>query len=218
MSWGTGARFGATLIRRAWLSERTFELELDRPPEFHFIAGQGICLGEGPGEREYSIVSGPAEPRLALCIRRVENGPLSSWLAEAAVGSRLSFSGPHGFFTWHDSPRHAVFVATGTGIAPFVSMMKSGCTGFTLLHGVRTSGELYYGESLRAAALRYVPCLSNESAAGAFSGRVTEWVRTWLSPGSYDFYLCGRREMVRDITTLADERYSASLVYAEIFH
>jgi ferredoxin-NADP reductase len=111
-----------------------------------------------------------------------------------------------------------VFVATGTGIAPFVSMVKSGCKGFTLLHGVPTSAELYYGESFRAAAFRYVPCLSEENAAGAFSGRVTEWVRTHLAPGSYDFYLCGRREMVRDVTSLVDEGYLASRVYAEIFH
>jgi benzoate/toluate 1,2-dioxygenase reductase component len=47
---------------------------------------------------------------------------------------------------------------------------------------------------------------------------VTDWVRTRLAPGSYDFYLCGRREMVRDVTGLVDESYTGSRVYSEVFH
>jgi benzoate/toluate 1,2-dioxygenase reductase subunit len=218
MSCGGGPRFTTILSGRTWLSKRTFELTLERPEGFDFVPGQGICLGEGPGEREYSLASGREEPRLTLCIRRVENGPLSSRLATVPLGDRIAFSGPHGFFTWQDSPRPAVFVATGTGIAPFLSMARSGCHGFTLLHGVSAAEELYYGESFRAAAIRYVPCLSDGTAPGAFPGRVTDWVRTRLAPGSYDFYLCGRREMVRDITGLVDESYTGSRVYSEVFH
>ena len=119
MSCGGGPRFTTALSGRTWLSKRTFELTLDRPEGFDFVPGQGICLGEGPGEREYSLASGREEARLTLCIRRVENGPLSSWLATVPPGDRIFFSGPHGFFTWQDSPRPAIFVATGTGIAPF---------------------------------------------------------------------------------------------------
>jgi ferredoxin-NADP reductase len=218
MSCCGGTRYTTTLSGRTWLSKRTFELELDRPESFDFVPGQGVCLGEGPGQREYSLASGRTEPKLTLCIRRVENGTLTSWLATVQVGRQLNFTGPHGFFTWQDSSRPAVLVATGTGIAPFLSMTRSGCTGFTILHGVHTREELYYKESFQAAALRYVPCLSGETAPGAFSGHVTEWVRTHLAPGSYDFYLCGRREMVRDVTSLVDDSYPGSRVYAEIFH
>ena len=217
MSCGGGPLHATALSRRTWLSDATFELELDRPAGFDFYPGQGICLGEGRGEREYSLSSGRAEQRLALCIRRVENGPLSSWLAEVPVGQQLALTGPHGFFTYQTSPRPVVFVATGTGVAPFQSMALSGCSGFTILHGARRAEELYYGESLRAVALRYVPCLSAESAPGAFAGRVTDWARTNLAPGSYDFYLCGRREMVRDMTSLVDGSFPGSRVYAEIF-
>lgn len=218
MSCGGGTRYNTTLSGRTWLSARTFELGLDRPEGFDFLPGQGICLGEGPGEREYSLACGREEPRLVLCIRRVENGPLSSWLATAPLGHRLSFSGPHGFFTWQDSPRHAVFVATGTGVAPFLSMARSGCHGFTIVHGAHAAEDLYYGETLRDAALRYVPCLADGNAPGAFPGRVTDWVRTRLEPGSYDFYLCGRREMIRDVTWLIDEKFPGSRVYSEVFY
>jgi benzoate/toluate 1,2-dioxygenase reductase component len=217
MSCGGGTQHGTALSRRIWLSDATFELELDRPAGFDFVPGQGICLGEGRDEREYSLSSGRGEQRLTLCIRRVENGALSSWLAEAPVGRQIAFTGPHGFFTYQASPRPAVFVATGTGVAPFQAMARSGCSGFTILHGVRTAKELYYGESLRAAALRYIPCLSAGAAPGAFAGRVTDWVRASLAPGSYDFYLCGRREMIRDMTALVDGSFPGSRVYAEIF-
>jgi len=217
MSCGGGTRYSTILSGRTWLSKKTCELQLERPAGFDFLPGQGICLGEGTGQREYSLASGRAESRLALCIRRVPNGPLSSWLSEAPPGQQLFFTGPHGFFTYRASTRPAVFVATGTGIAPFLSMARSGQEGFTLVHGARTAEELYYGESLRAAALRYVPCLTEGSAPGAFSGRVTGWLKAQLPPGSYDFYLCGRREMVRDVTWLVDESFPGSRLYAEIF-
>jgi hypothetical protein len=46
---------------------------------------------------------------------------------------------------------------------------------------------------------------------------VTDYVKGHLPVMDYDFYLCGRREMVRDMTDLIDERYSSSRVYSEIF-
>jgi benzoate/toluate 1,2-dioxygenase reductase component len=75
---------------------------------------------------------------------------------------------------------------------------------------------------LRGAALHYVPCLSAyaseaELPSSAFQGKVTEYLQTRFQPGVYDFYLCGRSEMVRDVTLLVDELFSGSLIFAEIF-
>ncbi len=211
----------ARVLRRTWLSGGTFECELEKPPGFSFQPGQSIGVSFGGQERDYSLASGPEEHRLALCIRRVSGGSLSPLLAAADPGTTLTLSGPRGFFTYQGSERKAVFVATGTGVAPFVSMAKAGIRGFLLLHGVRTATELCYTEILRAAALRYVPCLSSAGgtpdAPGAYPGRVTDYLRQDLPPGQYDFYLCGRREMVRDVTLLADERFPGSLVFTEIF-
>jgi len=218
MSCGDGTRYRATLLERRRLSEKVFELRLDRPAGFLFSAGQGICLGEGSGEREYSLASGPREPALALCIRRVDQGRLSTWLAGVPPGQELAFSGPHGLFTWQESPRTAVFVATGTGIAPFVSMTRDGRAPLVILHGVRAPQELSYREWFTAGAFHYVPCVSAAPATGAFHGRVTEWIRGHLAPGGYDFYLCGRREMIRDVTALVDDNFPGSRVFAEIFH
>jgi benzoate/toluate 1,2-dioxygenase reductase component len=205
-----------------WLSEGTFELELTRPPLFDFVPGQRIRLLHRGLERDYSLVSTPAEATLSLCIRRVEPGQLSPLLAAAEIGSRLQFSGPHGYFTFRPSPRPAVFVATGTGIAPFVSMARCGVRSLVLLHGVRVAGDLYYASVLRTATQRYVPCLSAGPPASAspfsiFHGHVTEYLEEHLEPGVYDFYLCGRTEMIRDVTLLVDRRFPGSYVYTEAF-
>ncbi len=215
-------KFTTRLLSIFRLSADTVQLDLERPGSFWFVPGQGIRLRRGDLEREYTIVSGPADPRLTLCVQVVERGPFSPALATLEVGSILSFSGPHGYFTFQSAARPAVFVATGTGIAPFVSMVRSGVSGFTLLHGAATVRDLHYREVLQPAALRYVGCVSRE-APGPSSppwmhrGRVTDFLRADLSPGELDFYLCGRREMVRDVTSIVDERFPGSRVFFEVF-
>jgi ferredoxin-NADP reductase len=113
-----------------------------------------------------------------------------------------------------------VFVATGTGIAPFSAMALSGVSNFTLLHGVNTSDDLYYAELFRAQAAHYVPCLSEQTVPlqGAFQGRVTAYLEQQLPPGKYTFYLCGRQAMIHDATHLIDERFHGSKIYTEIFY
>jgi NAD(P)H-flavin reductase len=213
-----GTSFTTTLRNRTWLSEKAFQVELDRPSGFGFLPGQSIRVVNGSVERDYSIASAPDSARLLLCVRHVLHGILSSFLAEAPPGTSLTFTGPHGYFLFQQSSRPPVFVATGAGVAPFCSMAGAGISGFTLLHGARTANELYYEKDLRAASARYVPCLSEGSAAGSFTGRVGDWAREYLSPLAYDFYLCGSREMIRDVTLLADERFPGSRVHTEIFH
>jgi len=201
--------FTAKLLRRSWLSEKTFDLELSRPATFQFRPGQRIRFLHQALERDYSLLSPPDSPRLGLCVRHLPAGLFSPILAAAEIGTCFSFNGPHGYFIFRGSP--------------FLSMTRSGVTGFTMLHGVRTAQELYYRSDFAAAASLHVPCLSHPSPgstlpAGAYRGRVTDYLRDHLPPGAYDFYLCGRREMIRDVTLLVDERFPESLVYAEIFY
>jgi NAD(P)H-flavin reductase len=111
-------------------------------------------------------------------------------------------------------------VATGTGLAPFVSMARSGVAGFILLHGVNSAKDLYYTSVFKSAAKQYLPCISetDKLAGEYFRGRVTDYLQKNLTPGLYDFYLCGRREMIRDVTFLVDERFPGSFIFTEIFY
>jgi benzoate/toluate 1,2-dioxygenase reductase subunit len=212
--------YTAVLLKRQWLSDRSFEIILSPPPQFTFQPGQRICLRLGGHERDYSIVSAPGDPELALCIRCVAGGRVSVLLSVIDIGSSLLISGPYGYFTYKPSPRPAVFIATGTGIAPFCSMARSGVSGFTLLHGVSRTDDLYYSSLFRKSAKKYVPCLTENRKlpADAFKGNVAAYLQRHLEPKAYDFYLCGRREMIRDVTLLIDERFPESLVYTELFY
>jgi benzoate/toluate 1,2-dioxygenase reductase component len=212
--------FAARILSRRWLSPTTFELSLERPAGFDFQPGQRVRLESGPNFREYSIAAAPGDADVTLCIRRVAGGAVSAWLSTAGIGTTLHGSGPHGYFTFQPSPRPAIFVATGTGVAPFVSMTKAGTKGFTLLHGVRRAEDLFYRELLAASAHRYLACLSEGAPADpdVLAGRVTRHLERQVPPGTYDFYLCGRRDMIRDATWLIDDRFCGSRVYSEIFY
>ena len=50
-----------------------------------------------------------------------------------------------------------------------------------------------------------------------YCGKVSECIRKNLRPGSYDFYLCGERKMIREVTLLVDENYQGSRIYTEVF-
>ncbi len=214
--------YQSALQETRWLSANTFELRLLRPEGFSFRPGQHIRLHARGLERDYSLTSGPEEGHLALCIRHVPEGGLTPFLVSRDPGEELLFSGPRGQFAFRPSDRTAVFVASGTGIAPFAAMARSGVRGFLLLHGVREPDELYYEELFRDAAAEVVPCLTGHGSGrsprpDAFSGRVTAYLEAHLPRKPYDFYLCGREEMIRDVTLLVDDAFPGSRVYTEIF-
>jgi benzoate/toluate 1,2-dioxygenase reductase subunit len=209
----------APLLNRRWLSDKAFEIDLAKPSSFRFIPGQRICLSHEGRERDYSLINAPDDDVLTLCIGYVKEGRVSPFLATESVGTPLCFTGPRGYFTYKPSPRPAIFVATGTGIAPFVSMSRSGLRGFTLLHGAHSAEELYYEAFFRSVSGSYIPCITQISEEkDLFRGRVTDYLNSMMPREDYDFYLCGRAEMIRDVTLLVDAHFPGSLVYAETFY
>lgn len=211
------------LINRRWLSESAFEVDFSRPQHFHFKAGHTIQLIYQDEKRYYSLASAPGDPTMLLCVNFIEKGYFSPLLASAEIGFKLEFTGPLGYFTFSPSPRPPVFIATGTGIAPFVSMARSGIKGFTLLHGARYAGELYYQDLLRQSAHKYLPVvwkISDEDhlSSGLFHGKMVNLLAQDLEPGRYDFYICGWQKMIKDVTHLIDERFPGSHIYTEVFY
>ncbi len=211
--------WSARIVERRRFSENTFELRLDRPPGFDFKAGQHIAIQAEGTEREYSLVTPPAEDTLAVLVRRIPDGRMTPFLDQAPVNSQLAFTGPDGHFVFHPGRRPAVMVATGTGIAPFIAMMRAGVRPFMLLHGVRRVDELYYRDEIQAAVKNYVPCLStnNEIPADAFHGYVTRYLQTRLAPLTCDFYLAGRMAMIHDAMQIIDACFPSARVYTEAF-
>ncbi len=218
MSRATAAVHRVRLLSRSLTARGSLEITLSRPDGFTFTPGQCIRIVEGAVERDYSIASAPGSDNLVIHVRLVEKGVLTAVLASAAVGRTFLVDGPRGYFTFQPAGLPVVLVATGTGVAPFLSMVRAGLTGFTLAYGVRRVEELVHPGELRSAAGLFVPCISRGPAADGYAGRVTDWARTRLAPGVYDFYLCGRGDMIGEMELIIDERFPGSLVHTEIFY
>lgn len=207
---------------KRWLTQRTFEIRFGRPDGFDFLPGQKIGFIHGALQRDYTLL-GPAhadEP--AIVVRLVPGGRFSPVLAAAGVGDTFTITSPFGFFTYKSGGYPDVWVAAGTGVAPFVAFVRAGIRDFLLLHGVRQPDELCYADELGRAAGHYVPCISAamppHSSTHLFPGRVSDYLAGHLAPGRYDFYLCGPNAMVRDGMRIIDERFDGSRVFSEIFY
>ncbi|WP_306546429.1 ferredoxin--NADP reductase [Desulfobulbus sp.] len=211
-----------TVLGHVRLNSETFELICSRPEGFQFVAGQHVTLSYGGEEREYTILSPPKTPELRFLIKRVAGGALSNALGELAPGVLLGISKAKGYLIYRPTDRPVYFVATGVGIAPFVAMAAAGVTGFTLIHGTREVSGLLYRRELTLAANRYIPCLSGAIRPGTalldlHRGYVTDYVDRHIKPGLYDFYLCGARAMIHDMTHILDQHYPGTRIYSEAY-
>jgi len=206
------------LTERRWLTDRAFEVELTRPEGFNFLPGQNICFVHEGVQRYYALTSTAADPKIQLCIQKIPGGVFTPYIADAGIGSKFIFSGPYGYFTFRTSRRRPVFIASDIGVAPFLSFARAGILDFILIHLVSRREDLLYGNFFRRAASSYVPCITEDPDGPLPVGGVIDYLRRNLPFQPYDFYLCGRQDMIRDVTLFIDGRYEGSMVFTEIFH
>ena len=154
------------IIQTRFLTERTFVLRIERG-NMQFKAGQHIIVGlEGElDQREYSVYSGEKDDYLEILVREVPDGNVSKQLKQCKPGELLKVNGPFGSFgleSFDMFSRKLVFIASGTGISPFHSFVRSyPGIDYTLIHGVRYKNEAY--ESKDYDPHRYILCTSKES-------------------------------------------------------
>ena len=185
---------------------------------FGFVAGQWLSFKQlkPDGEeltRAYSIASPPEEdPRFALCLNRVQDGFMSNFLCDMKEGGEIACQGPFGDFILRPPMRDTVFIATGTGIAPFRSMLhwlladESRHQGkqFWLLFGNRYEKDIYYHNEFQRLAgqhsnFHYLPTLSRGGVVWhGLRGYVQQHVPD-IVQGRSDVhaYICGLDKMVK---------------------
>jgi ferredoxin-NADP reductase len=212
--------FTARLVRSVALSELTkhLEFEMTDVTRFGFVAGQWLSFktSKADGEeitRAYSIASPPTDDnRFALCLNRVQDGFMSNFLCDMKEGAEIRCQGPFGDFILRPPLRDTIFIATGTGIAPFRSMLhwllgnESRHQGkqLWLVFGNRTERDIYYhDEFLRLAGehanFHYLPTLSRGGLEWkSLHGYVQDHVPA-LALGRIDMhaYICGLEKMVK---------------------
>ena len=193
------------------------EFEMQNIARFGFVPGQWLSLKhtESDGEeitRAYSIASPPGENnRFALCLNRVQDGFMSNFLCDMNEGDEISCQGPFGDFILRPPMRDTIFIATGTGIAPFRSMVHWLVADpsrherqLWLLFGSRTEQDIYYHqEFLRLAEahknFHYLPTLSRGAPDWqGLRGYVQEHVPGIVSGRTeMHAYICGLDKMIR---------------------
>jgi ferredoxin-NADP reductase len=212
--------FTARLVRSVPLSELTkhLEFEMQGLPRFGFVAGQWLSFKthRSDGEeivRAYSIASPPGDDnRFALCLNRVQDGFMSNFLCDMKEGEEIGCQGPFGDFILRPPMRDTIFIATGTGIAPFRSMLRwlfsdeSRHQGnqLWLVFGNRTERDIYYhdeflGLATEHANFHYLPALSRGGPEWqGLRGYVQEHVPA-IAHGRTDMhaYICGLDKMVK---------------------
>jgi ferredoxin--NADP+ reductase len=185
-----------TLTRHDEISPGVFVIGF--PRQHNFTPGQAIKLGidsENP-PRIYSVCSGNQDDELCVLFNVKDDGFLTPRLAKLKIGDSVFASAPYGTFLGTDAP--AWWIATGTGIAPFRSMLRSGLGQHaTLVHGVRHVNQFYFEDELREGlGANYHRCCSAESADGIYSGRVTAFLEAQDHVDkNWKYYICGQATM-----------------------
>jgi benzoate/toluate 1,2-dioxygenase reductase component len=209
------SRHEGTLAAVDRLTDSTIHLsiDVDTPDQLGFLAGQYVNV-EIPGSdasRSYSFSSPPGASRVSFVVRNVPDGRMSRYLTEQAKpGQRVAFSGPYGAFYLRETVRPVLFLAGGTGIAPFLSMLDvlaaSGSTQpVRMVYGVTNDIDLVAIGQLeeaqrKLACFEYRTCVAAPSSDHARKGYVTTHVDpAWLNGGEVDLYLCGPVAMVEAV-------------------
>lgn len=202
------------------LTENTFVLSLPKS-RFPFMAGQHVSLSilGDYQSREYSIYSAEEGENLELLVKEVEGGYFSPKLKHLKPGDVVEVHGPFGKFGLvtdkKDTHKH-VFIASGTGIAPFHSMVKStDSLNYELIHGVRYAREAYEMEHYERS--RFTLCTSRDKD-GDFNGRLTEYLKNRDFAENTCFYLCGNSDMIFDaMEILKDKGFDRDSITVEVY-
>lgn len=199
-----------------------FVFEVPGVERFDFTPGQFVSFSETVAgrtiTRAYSLASAPSGNRFELCLNRVREGIFSPYLFDLPPGAEVEMRSPLGYFIPQEPFRDALFVATGTGIAPFRGFLQSAkvlqsTAAVTLLFGARyEEGLVYRDEFDRLTETRpgflFLPTLTRPGSYWTGrTGRVQQHLDGALAGRTaLDVYICGLKEMVDEVRQMLKSR------------
>ncbi|WP_342063300.1 ferredoxin--NADP reductase [Acinetobacter pittii] len=206
-----------------------FSFTITRPAHFKFTAGQfariGLKVGEELVVRAYSVVSSPFDETLEFFSIVVPDGAFTSNLQHLKVGDELYLEKiPYGYLTLaryqQPLPHDLWLLATGTGLAPFLSMLQDFDTWskyqkINLVYSVRTAAELAYVDRIQEIAetfgeghngFKFIPIITRDPSAPLHerlpilieNGELEKSAGIELNPATSHVMLCGNPQMVDD--------------------
>lgn len=236
----------AKLIKHTQLTSDIFELTFETETNLNFKAGQFITIKIAdkaePCFRGYSISSAPQNNKgvfaiaktnlltthsaeapcvFDICVKTIKNGRGSNWLNNLQIGEKINFIGPTGKFTFSKTEKNTIFIATGTGVAPFKSILedelknKNTKNKITLLWGLRNTKSIFYENFLNELKknhenFSFTITLSDQENHIKWSGkkgRVTDFLlKTKIDPENTETYLCGLKEMIEEVSAILQKK------------
>lgn len=193
-----------------WLTTNYLEVvcQPSRPLNFH--PGQYIIVQINPDRlSQYSLASVPGETTFTLLIDVSPGGESSQYFRNLQLGDALTHQPPLGQFIFHpDDSSQLLFLATGTGIAPLLAMIKQAVLSsipIYLLFGLRHESDIIYRSQFQSlhqkfSHFNYLICLSNPAASwtgahGYITDHLSNFSFNWLKTSTY---LCGSPHMIKD--------------------
>lgn len=227
-------KFQAVISEKKWIAKKVIEVRflMKNPSSIVFNAGQTVMIYIMPGiNRSMSIASTPLNSQeITICWDVSPMGPGAHWLLDHKVGDPVEFMAPLGVFTYDEEhKRTSIFMATGTGIAPFRSFLDTylaqGKLGETHLYwGLRHEDDIFWKDIFESyqqsyEQFKFTLSLSQPSTAWqGLKGRITEHVFKEPVNKDADYYLCGSGAMVEETyTTLTQAGVSTDLIKRELF-
>ncbi len=208
-----------TVVDVTQVAEETYRLTVDIDVALDFQPGQYVRIRPAGSDtwRSYSMANQPGDSRLVFYIRVVPDGVFSTWLTgQAAPGSAVELSEPHGAFFLRSEARPRLFIAGGTGLAPFLSMLDRLADSdaerripTALLLGVRTGAHLFARDEIERIRARWPELqvrYATESAPldACHTGYATDLIASLGLDRSTRAYLCGPPPMVEAGRTAAE--------------
>lgn len=211
-----------TVTQVVHYTDRLFCIRTERPASFKFAAGQFTMIGM-PGEklmRAYSITSSPYDDFIEFYSIKIQDGALTSKLQHINVGDQLNVGDkPVGSLTTSslELGGDLWMLATGTGIAPFISLLRDPFTYdlFNKLHvvwSVRDEIELTaYDSFLKQQEIEYIPIVTQDPLWNGVSTRITTIVQEGivipvLMPTTDKVVVCGNMSFNNDIKSVLTTR------------
>jgi ferredoxin-NADP reductase len=217
---------------------KRYFIQLPATTRFDFKPGQFVTLDLPIHEkknkrwRSYSIASAPNESNIIELVIELVNGGLgTTYLWEKVhMGDELKLRGPAGVFVLHESvARDCFMICTGTGIAPFRSMIqhiantKNTTNEIYLIVGARSKEELLYFNEMTALQtsmpnFHYIPTLSREEWKG-HTGHVHPIYKEYAKDKpDAEFFLCGWKEMIDEAKQhLLEMGYDKKQIHLELY-
>ena len=199
-------------------SDSMFRIRTNRPSTFRFSAGEFVMLAldEQGVQRAYSVTSGPGDDYLEFLSIKVPNGPLTGELAKIQPGEELYISEKStGTLTLANIELggHLWLLATGTGVAPFISILNDPETyncfdEITLAWSVRERKDLdSYAEMLYNLPINFMAIVTQDKTWTGFNRRITEKISAGiilpeLNPSKNKVMICGSLEFNNDVKSI----------------